>query len=72
VIRGLRQTKRTNCICASCRQLFSGEFIELAVKDTGPGIPPEILDRMFEPFFTTKEAGKGSGNGRCEHPRHRP
>lgn len=38
------------------------EFISIEVKDTGHGIPPEILPKIFEPFFTTKE-GKGSGLG---------
>jgi CheY-like chemotaxis protein len=33
------------------------------VRDTGKGIPPEILDRIFDPFFTTKEIGKGTGLG---------
>ena len=33
------------------------------MRDTGTGIPPEVLERMFEPFFTTKEVGKGSGMG---------
>jgi two-component system C4-dicarboxylate transport sensor histidine kinase DctB len=37
--------------------------IEIAVRDTGPGIPQEDLPRLFEPFFTTKEAGKGLGLG---------
>ena len=49
--------------CASCHQRVHGRFVELAVKDSGPGISPEVLDRMFEPFFTTKDAGKGSGMG---------
>lgn len=35
--------------------------VELAVEDTGPGIPPEILLRLFDPFFTTKEQGTGLG-----------
>ena len=33
------------------------------VADDGPGIPPELLDRIYEPFFTTKEIGQGSGQG---------
>jgi CheY-like chemotaxis protein len=33
------------------------------VQDTGPGIPPEIIQRIFEPYFTTKETGKGTGLG---------
>jgi PAS domain S-box-containing protein len=40
-----------------------GEYIELAVSDSGCGIPPEILGRVFEPFFTTKAIGRGSGLG---------
>ena len=42
---------------------MSGRFVELTVADTGPGIAPEVLERMFEPFYTTKEVGKGSGMG---------
>ena len=40
-----------------------GKFVLLSVSDTGPGIKPEILDKIFDPYFTTKEAGKGTGMG---------
>jgi PAS domain S-box-containing protein len=49
--------------CTSCHQPVEGGHVELAVCDSGPGIPPQILARMFEPFFTTKPPGQGSGMG---------
>ena len=43
--------------------LNAGEYVKITVSDTGPGIDPEVIDRIFDPYFTTKEFGKGSGMG---------
>src|SRR3989475_12608901 len=41
----------------------AGDLIRIEVEDTGPGIPPNLLERIFNPFFTTKPTGSGTGLG---------
>ena len=43
--------------------ISAGDYVRLAVRDTGTGISVENLEKVMEPFFTTKEVGKGSGLG---------
>ena len=47
--------------CSSCHTDFSGEYVELSIEDTGPGVPSHLVERIFEPYISTKEAGSGMG-----------
>jgi PAS domain S-box-containing protein len=41
----------------------AGSYLQLVIRDSGKGIPPETVERIFEPFFTTKPSGEGTGLG---------
>jgi CheY-like chemotaxis protein len=43
--------------------LTPGQFVQIAITDTGEGMAPDVLAKAFDPFFTTKEVGKGTGLG---------
>jgi PAS domain S-box-containing protein len=45
------------------RSELQGDMIHLEFADSGPGISPQVMERLFEPFFTTKEVGEGMGMG---------
>jgi CheY-like chemotaxis protein len=57
-----RTTAADSIKCVTCGQVVAGDWVMVTVKDTGTGIPPDVLPHIFEPFFTTK-APLGSGLG---------
>lgn len=58
-----RNTDVRSMRCASCHQLFHGDWVEVAISDAGSGVATHIRERIFDPFFSTKSAGQGSGMG---------
>jgi signal transduction histidine kinase len=46
---------------SSTAEQTPGPMVMITITDTGPGIPPEVMDRIFSPFFTTKPQGSGLG-----------
>ena len=50
-------------LAATHLALRAGPYVRLTVRDSGAGIPPDVVARMYDPFFTTKEVGEGTGLG---------
>ena len=56
--------------CAAMDEAQAGAFVRITVRDSGTGMPADVLERIFEPFFSTKETGPGRGPGPVHHSRH--
>jgi two-component system, cell cycle sensor histidine kinase and response regulator CckA len=52
-----------DCARYPYKEMPAADYVLVEVKDTGVGIPPELIEKIFEPFFSTKEVGKGTGLG---------
>jgi two-component system cell cycle sensor histidine kinase/response regulator CckA len=69
MLSGGTLTLETLCVeidtmyASSLHDAKPGKYVALRVRDTGTGIPPEIIDRIFDPFFSTKDPDKGTGLG---------
>ncbi|KAF3888003.1 MULTISPECIES: sensor histidine kinase [Nostocales] len=59
----LDDNQRSNKQIAIETSKVNSDRIKISIKDNGPGIPPEIKNKLFDPFFTTKPVGKGTGLG---------
>ena len=55
--------KASEVLALGHEMMPAADYVVITVRDSGAGIPADIIDNIFEPFFTTKEIGKGTGLG---------
>jgi two-component system sensor kinase FixL len=63
-VEAMEEVERRELVI-STRAIPDQEMVEITVADTGPGIAPELADRLFQPFFSTKKTGMGLGLSIC-------
>jgi two-component system NtrC family sensor kinase len=63
VMNAVQAMDERGAIVARSRRDAAANCVEVAISDTGCGIPPEQIDRIFDPFFSTKASGQGTGLG---------
>jgi len=66
MLNGIEAMKDTGGVLTMKSQLGKDDQIEIAVKDTGPGLPVDKIDPIFDGFFTTKPQGSGMGLAICK------
>ena len=61
LLNGLQAMEEGGILSVSLANNVDGQAVEVRVRDTGPGIPPDLLAQVFFPYFTTKQKGTGIG-----------